>query len=171
MSLQQPYTYYTVFKRGAGAGQSFGTQCRMAREMQPESDAMTAQAWTTPRSIRAAGRVMIRGKGPRMDLQDLHSREELAHGTATMMSARDRHVVSTASASNTQMDRTWRSPVTPRRLCADPGPDPGRLNPAEMARAGQPSISSKLDMMREDDYRKERFLAIRDDDRPSAIRR
>merc|ERR1719454_1567603 len=59
-------------------------------EKNPHADAMTSEAFTTPRSVRAAGRIVLRGKGPRVDLQDLHSATERDESLKIVMAARDK---------------------------------------------------------------------------------
>merc|ERR1739848_456452 len=56
--------------------------------MFPEIDAMGSEAWTNPRSVRAAGSVLLRGKGPGIDFQDLHTRDECEQSRTIMNSAR-----------------------------------------------------------------------------------
>lgn len=157
---------FVRFSRG-GVGQSFDAQCRAARALPPTSDAMTSEAWTKPQSFAAAGRCMLRGKGIRVDMQDMHTRDEVAFGLDALLSARSRQHPETRATGN-QTDRANRPP---RVLGWDPGPKPKITNPAALGPAGQPSISAKLDGIRWEDYRKEKFAAIRNNEIPSAIRR
>lgn len=82
-------------------------------------------------------------------------------------------VLGTGSPAGRQRTRRpGRAEVSPRDLSWDPGADRvGRLDPSVMDIAGTPSISAKLDKFRWDDCAKKRFLAIKTNDIPNAIRR
>lgn len=152
---------FVRFSRGV-SGRTFGDSCRAAGETRPDQDTMSAEAWTTPRSVRAAGKIVLHGKGNRLDLQDTHSSAECSVGLATMLKMQSRVASHAAGAGGPQGGRA-RKPIAMHRS--------PRVNPALLGPAGSPSISGKLDAVRQDEYRKEKFLAIRNNDIPSAIRR
>merc|ERR1712060_749778 len=111
---------------------------------------------------------MGRGKGPRMDLQDLHTSEECAHGLAAMLSARDRAFATTSDPFARRGPRntvsvTYQPPEPERK---------GRVNPATLDVAGAPSICRKFDIIRKEEYAHERFAAVKIHHiKPSAIAR
>mmetsp|Transcript_1834 Transcript_1834/g.3953 ORF Transcript_1834/g.3953 Transcript_1834/m.3953 type:complete len:212 (+) Transcript_1834:137-772(+) len=149
-------------------GMTFGGHCAAAREVRehPERDAMTMEAYTRPGGVGAAGRVILMGKGTRIDLQDLKSPQECATSLATINSARDR---SRKTMSDPNYARNIPKAPQPGY---NPGPGQGKVrNPALLEPAGAPSICVKLDETRWDNYRKERFAAIHNNEIPSAIRR
>mmetsp|Transcript_12563 Transcript_12563/g.21816 ORF Transcript_12563/g.21816 Transcript_12563/m.21816 type:complete len:191 (-) Transcript_12563:155-727(-) len=157
------YQGFQRLSRGV-IGQTFGEYCRTARELvkRPEADAMTSEAFTTPRSVRHAGRVVLRGRNPRMDLQELHTRQERENSLKQMLECRDR--------AKPLMNCTQRRDDSKFHLSFQPA-EPEKIYPATMDPAGAPSICEKLDKLRLTNYYKERNRAIRENDIPSAIRR
>eukprot|EP00747_Dinoflagellata_sp_TGD_P166425 gnl/TRDRNA2_/TRDRNA2_189188_c0_seq1.p1 gnl/TRDRNA2_/TRDRNA2_189188_c0~~gnl/TRDRNA2_/TRDRNA2_189188_c0_seq1.p1 ORF type:complete len:249 (+),score=19.46 gnl/TRDRNA2_/TRDRNA2_189188_c0_seq1:46-747(+) len=138
-----------------------------ARDMQqyPEIDSMGSEAWTTPRSVRAAGRVLLRGKGPGIDFQDLHTREECVLSLDAMLSARER---GSRLMKDPLLKRTEKGHKNePRRTPRGHGSRPSSRQEA----AGTPSLSHTFDVIRTEEGFNFRSLAIRTDERPSAVRR
>eukprot|EP00928_Gymnodinium_smaydae_P030355 TRINITY_DN22604_c0_g1_i1.p1 TRINITY_DN22604_c0_g1~~TRINITY_DN22604_c0_g1_i1.p1 ORF type:complete len:214 (+),score=37.37 TRINITY_DN22604_c0_g1_i1:54-644(+) len=166
------YSGFTRFARGT-VGQTMGEQVRSARELasRPECDAMTSEAWTTPRSVRAASRILMRGNGPRIDLQELNTKEDSAHGLQTIERVR------TESAAMMQDPNLRHARVPKVQPAYDPGGPPcvlglrGHIDSSKLQPAGAPSTSAKLEVIRQEEHRRALLAAIRNDDRPSAIRR
>eukprot|EP00440_Ansanella_granifera_P057899 gb/GFBE01062765.1/.p1 GENE.gb/GFBE01062765.1/~~gb/GFBE01062765.1/.p1 ORF type:complete len:201 (+),score=23.64 gb/GFBE01062765.1/:1-603(+) len=170
------YKGFVPLTRGV-CGETFTRQCLSARATcsLPGKDSMTSEAWTRPHSVSAASRIVCRGKGPRVDLQDQHTPEECSTSLATLMSARARGQF---MMTNPGLRRTGEIKDADRFLSYDPCPSdrggrlkPGRIDASQMQAAGASSICRKFDDLRHENYRRELFAAIRDNEIVSAIRR
>mmetsp|Transcript_27260 Transcript_27260/g.75897 ORF Transcript_27260/g.75897 Transcript_27260/m.75897 type:complete len:185 (+) Transcript_27260:65-619(+) len=150
-----------VHLQSAPLGQTYADSCRSAREL--------ASSGASRISMRDATTMLLRGHRQRLDLQDLHSRQDGIDGMRVLLSAR------AASASMMRdAERTLRRPEVVNAGFDPGGPPLGRsprINPATMEPAGAPSVCQKLDEAREASYKYERFAAIRNEEWPSAIRR
>mmetsp|Transcript_50284 Transcript_50284/g.148461 ORF Transcript_50284/g.148461 Transcript_50284/m.148461 type:complete len:212 (+) Transcript_50284:63-698(+) len=159
------FTGHTRLSRGIH-GVTHGDFSRAAKEMRknPENEANSAEAFTNVNGIRNAGRVLLHGKGNRLDLQELLSREQCDKGLSMIMSARDSLPHFSPRTTNTTMRVT--------NLSYDPGPSPfagtprgarsrRRVNLAELEPAGAPSLSWRADAVRKETYQMDRLAAMR----------
>eukprot|EP00746_Dinoflagellata_sp_MGD_P007666 gnl/MRDRNA2_/MRDRNA2_115223_c0_seq1.p1 gnl/MRDRNA2_/MRDRNA2_115223_c0~~gnl/MRDRNA2_/MRDRNA2_115223_c0_seq1.p1 ORF type:complete len:218 (+),score=22.66 gnl/MRDRNA2_/MRDRNA2_115223_c0_seq1:69-656(+) len=155
----------------SGFGERFNDAYLTAQSFRPNPERVANDrpaAWTTPGCVRAASHIVMNGKGTRQDLQVLYSAEERGHGVASSL----HHRAQSASAMDKRLSR--RSDPTIHR--ADfrksgymPPEGNERIDPVTMVRAGEPTISQKLDGLRENEYKKVRH---RDkDDRINAYTR
>mmetsp|Transcript_87564 Transcript_87564/g.276778 ORF Transcript_87564/g.276778 Transcript_87564/m.276778 type:complete len:209 (-) Transcript_87564:38-664(-) len=153
------------------AGQTWRDQALTAREAvkNPAVEACQSEAWTRPQSVRHAGRVLVRGPMPRMDVQDLLSREECRQSGETMNRTRER---CKASISDPLVQRAPPHRNLDKFMSYDPGDPPKeRINPATLEPAGVASISRKFDILRLDAARREKAAAHRNNEILVAIRR
>lgn len=151
-------------------GETFANSYHVSRELRafPSADAMTAEAWTTPRSVRAASRVVLRGgKGPRMDLQELHAPHEQKLAVSIALGTLHR-----AREHMCQPDIRRVNPFesSERYISYDPGQE-AKIDPFTMKSAGTRSIGPHLDMLRDNCFRQARYRALKEKDWPNAVAR
>lgn len=153
-------------------GNTFDQTCRTSRQLArtPYHDAVSSEEWSTPRGVRAAGRALLRGKGGRIDLQDLHTRAEREAGLAMLLSAREK--VLPLMVEDTRALRKKKAQAV--KVSYEPPEESkpaARINPAAMEPAGTPSISAKYEVMRQEEHRLQRIHALRVREVPCAIGR
>jgi len=156
----------------SGFGERFNDAYNTAQSFRPHPERVANDrpaAWTTPGCVRAASHIVMNGKGTRQDLQCMYSAEERNSGVSHALTHRRQ------SRSAGMDKRLIRKPAPPfhradfRKSGYDPGEPEEKLNPVTMKVAGEPSISSKFDALRVNDYMKVRH---RDkDDRINAYTR
>jgi len=162
------YAGFVRLSRGV-QGETFAKHFQTARELRkfPEADAMTSQAWTVPETLRASGRVVLRGKGPRADLQDLVSQTEARQAAHTMVRARAQALPVMADP---KLRREPQFKFVERNISFDPGQQE-KIDPFTMKRAGAATIGQKQDDLREHTMRLARHRALGDKVWPDAIGR
>mmetsp|Transcript_53649 Transcript_53649/g.136111 ORF Transcript_53649/g.136111 Transcript_53649/m.136111 type:complete len:197 (+) Transcript_53649:2-592(+) len=173
------YKGFTRLTRNV-VGSTMTETLRSARGLRPEVEAMTSEAWTTPGSVQAATRIVLRGRGQRMDLQDAHGSAECSAAVSTMLQLQDlastRSSMAGGSLGSARLSARRRGGGSSGPQAKFPSYDPGagqvgRINPALLGPAGTVSICNKMETSRLEAYTREKILAIKNNDCPSAIRR
>eukprot|EP00927_Polykrikos_kofoidii_P077433 TRINITY_DN74371_c0_g1_i1.p1 TRINITY_DN74371_c0_g1~~TRINITY_DN74371_c0_g1_i1.p1 ORF type:complete len:195 (+),score=19.00 TRINITY_DN74371_c0_g1_i1:113-697(+) len=161
------FTGFVRFSQGVG-GHTFGDTCLSARSVssRPGRDSFNSEAWTVPSSVQAASRILLRGHGPRSDLQDQHTREEQKHSMDTLLGVREK-------ASSTLRDPMARRNTASRKVqpSFNPGGSTyrGHVDASVLEPAGSSSFCQSMDDMRVNNQRRVRADDIRKGDRLSVI--
>mmetsp|Transcript_48665 Transcript_48665/g.91184 ORF Transcript_48665/g.91184 Transcript_48665/m.91184 type:complete len:194 (+) Transcript_48665:47-628(+) len=143
-------------------GETFTQQCLSARETPRTAGGGTPfEAWART-GVGTAGRIVCKGKGLRMDLQEQHTKEQCGSSLATMLSAREQ---GDKRVPFMLLDVNRRPPRQEIQLSYNPGVDRTRRTDAvSMEAAGAVSFCRRFDQFRQESYRREIFEAIRNNE-------
>merc|ERR1719428_1194073 len=170
------YKGHIPYMKDSGAGNTFHNSCIEAYKTRVDPDRVvkTAAAWCTPSSLKSAGNVLVvGGKGNRNDLQDKYTPRERDESLLTCLTARSNIMNSTFGAQSlrgTADSRMRRKPLFDQdeRYQSFSPRGEKKIDPVTMVRAGEPTVSSKLDALRLGEARRYRNYCKNQGDRINA---